>query len=1204
MILSIRNKLIIGFSFIFTLLIFMVIFMSDKLHESNERIVYLVDVSGQRINLSNELMIEVLQATRHEKNIILEQDTTQLEFHRSLLFLSLELIDKKTSELELISDPSGKQIIAEFKAIWKSYREDLNKIISHTFKSEFQLASRISVEEGSTIRDAAINQLEKLIAKNEIGMEQAKAENDEDFSSTLGLISTLLIISIVLAAIISWLIVMSITGRISKIVLEAEKIASRESSDRPPNKINDELKPILTSLEKITDSFNEVAFNADRVASGDYSVDLIPRSEKDTLGKALTKMTRSLRESSEANERHNWVTKGQNQLNELLSGDKKLEELAGNTIQFLCTYLDASIGALYAINEGGSRFILSGKYALSSMDETPSNFSFEEGLIGEVASGQKQISLDNLHEGYLRITSSIINAAPKHILITPFVFEGKTIGVIEIGRFNAFSPAEKQFVTGLMENIAVSFSSAISRQKIYDLLHESKIQTEELQAQQEELRQMNEELEEQAQNLKQQQEELQMTNEELEQQANSLELKNTEVELAKSDIEHKTKQLEISSKYKSEFLANMSHELRTPLNSLLILSKDLAENKKKNLDEIQVECAEIIYKSGHDLLILINEVLDLSKIESGKMLLNIDSINLKSLTQNILLNFKHFAAEKGLKLNVRIDDNLPESIQSDVQRLNQILKNLLSNAFKFTETGSVTLGIEKQTATLIKISVTDTGIGIPESKLMAVFEAFQQADGGTSRKYGGTGLGLSISRELAKLLGGEITLSSEENKGSVFSLIIPIVLLDEQQIQGKTTEDETFRSEIVESEFRNYPSIADDRNSIVSADKLVLIVEDDPIFAKILLNLINEKGYKCLAASTGEDGLLLAQKFYPQAIILDMNLPGITGNTFLQRLKADESLRHIPIQIISANDRSMKPLMKGAISYLIKPVEKIELDEALSNIESFVNRKIRNLLIVEDNENSRKAIKLLVCNDDLNCLDASSGREALEIFKNHEIDCMILDLGLPDMTGFEFLKQLELIGGESIPPVIIYTGRELSKEENAELEKYSESIIIKGLKSEERLLDETSLFLYKTSSSFPKEAPVKVFDKELVFTGKKILLADDDMRNVFALKLVLTEREMEVLRAENGRAALQMLDDHPEIDLVLMDIMMPEMDGFEAMRAIRSQTRFRNLPIIALTAKAMKEDKQKCIDAGANDYVTKPIDVDKLLSLMRVWLSK
>jgi signal transduction histidine kinase/CheY-like chemotaxis protein len=1123
------NKLIIGFSTMLVLLIFMVVFMSDKLHESNERLVHVVDISAERINLSNELMVGVLQATRHEKNIILVQDISDRERQRALLFQTLELIEEKTNEIESLSDPIGKQIIDEFRATWKSYRADLNKIISYAFNNEFQLASRISLKEGSAIRNAAIDQLEKLIIKNEKGMEQAKAENDEDFSSTLKLISTLVIASLILAVLISSLIVISITSRISQIVLEAEKIASRESGDRPSNKVKDELKPILNSLEKITDSFSEVTINADRVASGDYSVDLTPRSEKDTLGKALAKMTSSLRESSDANEKHIWLTKGKNELNELLSGDKKLEELAGNTIQFLCTYLEANIGALYVTNEKESTLILSGQYALSSMEESQKKFSFEEGLIGEVASGQKQISLNNVHEGHLRISSSIINSFPKFIFITPFIFENKTLGVIELGRLNEFSDTEKQFVTGLMESIAVSFNSAISRMKIHELLHETKIQTEELQAQQEELRQMNEELEEQAQNLRQQQEELQMTNEELEQQAQSLELKNTEVELAKTDIENKTKQLEISSKYKSEFLANMSHELRTPLNSLLILSKDLADNKKKNLDEIQVECAEIIYKSGHDLLILINEVLDLSKIEAGKMALNIDSINLHSFTKDILLNFKYVAAEKGLELNVRLDEKLPESIQSDVQRLNQILKNLLSNAFKFTEKGGVTLSIETNTATSIKISVSDTGIGIPENKLSAVFEAFQQADGGTSRKYGGTGLGLSISRELAKLLGGEITLSSKEGQGSIFSLIIPTILIDQQEFELETVTDKIIAHDISESEFQNYPSIPDDRNNIANTDKIVLVIEDDLKFAKILLKLTNDKGYKCLAATTGEDGLLLAKLYKPQAIILDMDLPGINGNTFVQRLKADSSIRHIPVHIISANERSIQPLMNGAVSYLMKPIEKVDLEKAFAKIESFVNRKIRNLLIVEDNENSRKAIKMLVCNDEVNCLDASSGKEALEIFKNLEIDCMILDLGLPDMTGFEFLKQVELIEGVSIPPVIIYTGRELTREENAELEKYSESIIIKGVKSEERLLDETALFLHKTSGNLPKAAPVKVFDKELLFAGKKILLADDDVRNVYALKLVLNERGMEVLRAENGRVALQMLEEHPGI---------------------------------------------------------------------------
>lgn len=654
----------------------------------------------------------------------------------------------------------------------------------------------------------------------------------------------------------------------------------------------------------------------------------------------------------------------------------------------------------------------------------------------------------------------------------------------------------------------------------------------------------------------------------------------------------------------------MSHELRTPLNSLLILSKDLSENRNNNLDSIQVESAEIIYKSGHDLLVLINEVLDLSKIEAGKMTINIENISLKKFSNELLREFKHQAEQKGLKLTVKLDAGLAETMRTDPQRLNQILKNLISNALKFTEKGSVSIRISPGSENKVIISVTDTGIGISVDKQLSVFEAFQQAEGGTTRKYGGTGLGLSISRELARLLGAEIKLKSKINEGSVFSLIIPLEIQADQEPLNIDTIKKTALSDSKLSDvnkYLNYPSIADDREAINGGDKKVLIIEDDLKFASILLKLANKKGFKCLSAATGEDGLLLASKYKPQAIILDMSLPGINGHDVLTQLKCNPSVRHVPVHIISAREPSLESIREGAVEYLMKPIDKKELEEAFNRIENFVDRKIKNLLIIEDSENARKAIRILIGNGDVRCFEAGNGLDGLALYKKNHMDCIILDLGLPDMSGFEFIRKLENIKEHNIPPIIVYTGKELSKEENNELQKYAESIIIKGVKSEERLLDETSLFLHRTISNLPKAKQLiinNLYDKESLFHTKKILVVDDDMRNLFALSKVLKERGMEILKAENGKIALEMLDSHPDIHLVLMDIMMPEMDGYEAMKRIRAQMRFKKLPVIALTAKAMKDDKQKCIYAGANDYITKPIDVERLLSLMRVWLSQ
>ncbi|MBC7607191.1 MAG: response regulator [Burkholderiales bacterium] len=1209
--LNIKSKLLAGFTIILVLLISLLFFMTNKFSESNNRLNSIVEVYSKKINLSYELMIAMLDVARNENNIIMEKDIIQKEQYKNRIYKASEIIEKNTIELQELVEGKGIIFLKEFKTTWKAYQPNLIEIISLAMNNKNEEAFAISIESGVKMRDVAIVQLQRIIEKNNKSIENAKTENNASYSSTLSLIIALIIASILIAIIISVWIIKSITQRISVIAQEAEKIASREfSKEKLEDDTNDELKPIFNSLVSVNESFREITENANKVASGDYTVNLIPRSENDTLGNALNKMTRSLHEITEANNKHNWLAVGQNQLNDKLSGDQSIEDLANKAISFLCTYLKANIGTLYQLNDNDNTLVLCGQYAFSSPENTKEKFALNEGLIGQVALEQKQISLTDLTDEQIRITSSVLNTKPKHLIITPFLFEGKTVGVIEIGSISDFTETEKEFVNVAMDSIAISVNSAIARKRIQELLEETQVQSEELQTQQEELKQMNEELEEQAQNLKQQQEELQISNEELEEQTQSLEEKNKEVEDSKYNIEQKTKQLEISSKYKSEFLANMSHELRTPLNSLLILSKDLSENKKKNLDDIQVESAEIIYKSGHDLLILINEVLDLSKIEAGMMSINIESVSLKNISDGLIRDFKHLAEQKELKLTCTLDKELPEFIQTDSQRLNQILKNLLSNALKFTEKGKVSIDIKRNSESTVIFSITDTGIGIQENKQMSIFEAFQQADGGTSRKYGGTGLGLSISRELAKLLDAEIKLSSNLNEGSTFSLIIPI----EKHPEHESLKTNPLRASVPykprsESSLKylNFPSIEDDRDTIIKDDRVLLIIEDDLNFATILLRQANKKGFKCISASTGEDGLLLASKYRPQAIILDMELPGMNGHNVLHELKANPSIRHIPVHIISAKERSLEPIKEGAVEYLMKPINKNDLEEAFNRIENFVNRKIKNLLIIEDNENSRKAMRILIGNGDVKCLEAGTGEEALVMFEQNNIDCIILDIGLPDMSGFDLIHKLENITGHNIPPIIIYTGKELTKEENNELQKYAETIIIKGIKSEERLLDETALFLHRTVNNLPESKQVMInnlYDKESVFHSKKILLVDDDMRNVFALSKILQERGMEIIKAENGKIALEMLETYPDIDMVLMDIMMPEMDGYEAMQQIRSQVKFKSLPVIALTAKAMKDDKQKCIDAGANDYISKPIDVERLISLMRVWLSK
>lgn len=1205
---TIKTKLAGGFGILLILLVTAVLLVMNTLSETNGRLAHLVNVSAEKKSLSNKALVGVLQVTRYEKNIILVDDIIRKDRCRVRIEEHNTLIHQNIAALRKLLDTEGIQKLDRASEIWTEYQNtNLQKIIGLAYLNKTDEAMEISVREGLRARDTVITLLEQIIQTAEVRMTEEVATSNADYLFSLQWIVAIVVVSILTAILISFWIIRNITGRIISIAAEGEKIASREfGNEILSDKINDELTPLVYSLASIANSFREVTASANSVASGNYALDIQPKSERDALGFALKKMARSLLETTAENQRHNWLTLGQNQLNEELRGDQSIQQLATNIISFLCTYLNAHIGTTYILQ--GNTLLLSGTYAIPTKHAPPEKFVLGEGLVGQAALDQKQVVLTDVREEYVHITSSVIETAPTNLLITPFAFEGQTVGAIELGRLTPFTQTELDFIASAMESVAISITSAVARKRIQELLEETQKQSEELQTQQEELRQMNEELEEQAQNLKQQQEELQITNEELEEQTHALELKNKQLEFARVDIEQKSRQLEISSRYKSEFLANMSHELRTPLNSLLILSKDLAENKQNNLSRDQVESAEIIYKSGHDLLILINEVLDLSKIEAGKMTVNIEQIRLRDFVDSLQRNFKVQTGQKGLALALDYANDVPEFISTDVQRLEQVLKNLMSNAIKFTHEGSITISVKKQPGEYVELSVTDTGIGIPEDKQMAIFEAFQQADGGTARKYGGTGLGLSISRELARLLGGRITLTSQPGKGSTFTLTIPYEL-PEVQVPESASRKETPKPAAVISSgrFFDYPTIEDDREQMQDDDKVVLIIEDDLKFAGILLKQAHAKKFKCIAAATGEDGLALAMQYKPQAIVLDLDLPGMSGFEVLAELKATPALRHIPVHIMSVNERTLEPIKEGAVEYITKPVDKKELEEAFNRIENFISRKIKNLLIIEDDANSRTAIRKLIGNGDVKTFEAETGEQALHIVQESHIDCIVLDIGLPDMTGFDFIYKLENLPGIHIPPIIIYTGKDLSREENEELQKHTETIIIKGVKSEERLLDETALFLHRTISDLPASKQriiTDLYDKESIFTRKKILLVDDDMRNVFALSKVLKERGMEVVKAENGLKALEALNKDPDIHLVLMDIMMPEMDGYEAMRKIRAQDRFRHLPVIALTAKAMKDDKQKCIDAGANDYITKPVDLERLLSLLRVWLSK
>ena len=975
-----------------------------------------------------------------------------------------------------------------------------------------------------------------------------------------------------------------------------------------------------------------IAGVTEQIAKGNLDVEIEGRTG---IGASVGVMLKALRENQDQNERQDWLKTGIARLNEAMQGDLVIMELASKVISEISTYLDVQVGAIYLAGNGdGTALSLLGSYAYKKRKDLSNVFKLGEGLVGQAALEKQQILIKNVPEDYVKITSGLGERIPRFISVTPFISEDRVKGVVEVGTLNEMTDQQLEYLAQAMPALAIAVESAQSRTNLAKSLEQSQALSEELQTQQEELRSANEELEEQTQmlteseaKLKAQQEELQVTNEELEektevleQQKRGVEEANEELEITRQEIEEKAEELALASKYKSEFLANMSHELRTPLNSLLILGSTLAENEEGNLTEDQVESAKVILSSGNDLLALINEILDLSKIEAGQMSLDLNDVQIRDLADSTKTSFQHMVKDKGLELKVSIAKNTPKYIRGDRRRIEQVIKNLMSNALKFTDKGEITVsfsrpgkkadlsrsGLDSDKA--VAISVKDTGMGIPAAKQKIIFEAFQQAEGGTARKYGGTGLGLSISRELVRLHEGEIQLESEEGKGSVFTVYFPVKMGD---VNGMSAAPLSVPPSIRKRANRKAPTtqvvaIPDDREDLEDDDTVILIIEDDAKFAQVLMNECHGKGFKCLVSATGEEGLELAEKYQPKAVLLDILLPGIDGWTVLSMLKDQTDIRHIPVHVISAVEgASVDALQRGAIGYLEKPVNKDELAEAFARIEDIFSRKVKNLLVVEDDENVRKNIVKLVGNGDVHADETATGKETLEKLKSGKYDCMILDLGLPDMTGIELLEILAKSEDIATPPVIVYTSRELTREEDTKLREFAESVIIKGARSEERLLDEASLFLHRVVGKLPtkkRKMIADLHDVDSIFKNKRVLIVDDDMRNVFALSKTLGDKGIETLKAEDGKKALSLLEKDPDIDLVLMDIMMPVMDGYETMKRIRAQEKFQQLPIIALTAKAMKEDRSQCIAAGANDYLPKPVNLDRLFSTMRVWL--
>ena len=921
-------------------------------------------------------------------------------------------------------------------------------------------------------------------------------------------------------------------------------------------------------------------------------------------------------------QRQAWLRGAQTELGAELVGELSAQEMGRKVLAFFSRHVGSLVGAMYLRERHGALHRVASYGFSHAAEASPQVIAPNEGLVGQAASERRLLRVEPVQSGYLQVNSGLGGMAPAAALLLPVQNDGVVNGVIELGLPQAPGERGLQLLELVGPHIGTAVGAVRYRQQLQDVLAETQQLNEELQVQQEELRTANEELEEQSRalrasqaTLENQQAELEQTNSQLSERTEALDQRNAALRRVQRDLEERADELQRASRYKSEFLANMSHELRTPLNSALILAKLLGDNPRGNLDAEQVKFAESIYASGNDLLVLINDILDIAKVEAGKLDVVAEELPLARLGEGLRMNFAPLAAQKRLGFRLEIGPDAPASLVSDRQRVEQILKNLLSNALKFTERGEVALTVSGRPEGGAAFAVSDSGIGIPADQQELIFEAFRQADGTTSRRYGGTGLGLSISRDLTRLLGGTLGVHSVPGSGSTFTLQLP----------ARSPQADAAASKAPPSPARAdpppapqapapaahplvpAPRFADDRALPRDQARRVLVIEDEPQFAHILYDLAHELGYRCLIAHGAADGFSLATQFLPDAILLDMGLPDSPGLGVLQRLKDDPQTRHIPVHVVSAQDSAEAALHMGAIGYALKPTTRDQLKAVFRKFEDKLTQKVKAVLLVEDDDLQRESVVKLIADDDVVITAVASGEEALALLRSRVFDCMITDLRLPDMQGSELLKRMATEEIVSFPPVIVYTGRNLTRDEEAGLLRYSRSIIIKGARSPERLLDEVTLFLHKVEADLTSERQNMLKTargRDRVFEGRRILLVDDDVRNIFALTSALEQRGATVEIGRNGREALEKLDQVEDIDLVLMDVMMPEMDGLEATRRLRQDPRFAKLPVIAVTAKAMKDDQAQCLAAGADDYLAKPVDLDRLFSLLRVWMPK
>jgi len=1201
--LKIGTKLLLGFAAVIIISSVMGLASIRGMGKIDDLLVEINKTIMVQIVYSNDLNYNVTLHNRRALRHILatgKDDMQQIRSQMQLNELAIRDLLEKFQATRM--DITEQRLLERFVRGWPDYVTITGQIIRLSADGRKHDALQLAETKGRDQYHDLENALAELIRFN---VAEGKLHDDEasELYRTLRFsLAALMIFSIMLAASVAWRITNSVVSPVHQ---------------------------VLTALRSLTQGAEEKLVLVEAISNGDLSQqvrineplkldgNLMTRDEagellkatadisiaQHTVDTALATMTDALRRNRNEEQAREWLKNGINGLNVLVQGDWQLQKLAEQSLSYLCSYLGAAVGAFYLWNDRDGTLEMAASHAFTPRDAGTRRFQPGEGIVGQAAREKRQILLHDVPAEYLTVISGLGKAEPLTLAALPLIHDSRLVGAVEIGSFIPFGTREQALLDQAREVLAAGVGVNISRRLVDDLLEQTQTQTEELRVQQEELQQTNEELEERAQLMEQQQAQIKA--------------KNKEVEEASAEIRRKAEELAQISSYKSEFLANMSHELRTPLNSLMILSSLLKDNREGNLTDKQVEYAATINGAGKDLLNLINDILDLSKIESGKLEFQREEVSPADICDQLRALFEAVATERGLSFEVSIDASVPTVLQTDGLRTLQVLKNLVSNAIKFTRSGGVSVrlfapptGVSPLPVPAIAFAIADSGIGIPADKHELIFQAFHQADGSTSRTYGGTGLGLSISRQLARGMGGEITLDSTVGSGSCFTLYLPLSL-DEcvertappaaPHIPAPSPPPAPPATDTILPPL----FIPDDRDELHEGDRFILIIEDDPVFAKVLAETVRKRGFKVLAAGNGEGGIILAERFIPSAIILDVMLPGLDGWGVMRRLKDNLRTRHIPVHFVTCLEDRAKAMSMGALGFYTKPVTAEGLDQICGAVEEAIEKSGRNLLIVEDDKAEASSLEALLSERGVSITVAYGGAEALSYMSRIAFDCIVLDLGLSDMSGFEVLERISKLEPNRRIPVIVHSGRELTRTEELQIRHYAESIIIKGTKSPERLLNEVSIFLHLVENGMEPEKQRMIraaLDSEAMLSGKKILLVDDDMRNIFSLSSVLAEKGIEVVEAENGKESLACLEEHQDIDLVLMDIMMPVMDGLTAIRAIRENPRLRDLPIIALTAKAMKGDREECLKAGASDYIAKPVDLDKLFSLLRVWL--